>query len=76
MFTEPATNTPPINAELLGQSLHGFPGVITFDHVSDIERTMWNGHVYTLETDSGYYIAEGIVVKNCRCALRLVFRDG
>jgi len=35
----------------------------------------FSGHVYTLETSSGDYYANGIVVSNCRCISSPVFED-
>lgn len=29
----------------------------------------WTGHVYNLETSDGWYLANGIIAHNCRCAL-------
>ena len=34
------------------------------DHVSSEE---WTGHVFNVETTSGWYQAQGVVVSNCRC---------
>jgi len=33
------------------------------------------GHVYNLQTVPGYYVADGIISKNCRCTAEPVFDD-
>lgn len=40
---------------------------VEFDAVIDNFVTDFSGHVYNLETDSGWYLSEGILTKNCRC---------
>ena len=66
------------NAEGVRQRLKSLPGKVSLDRVVKIERQAgnqpfdgddasdWSSHVYNLETDDGYYIADGIVVSNCR----------
>ncbi|MCI0561299.1 MAG: hypothetical protein MN733_22665 [Nitrososphaera sp.] len=39
---------------------------IKADNIIGIEREFFDGHVYTLQTSVGYYIASGLIVKNCR----------
>jgi hypothetical protein len=43
--------------------------VVELDHVIHVDRRPWSGHVYNLQTASGWYIAEGIVTHNCGCHL-------
>lgn len=42
---------------------------VFLDQVLNIHRSSYDGFVYTAETHKGIYIAEGVVVKNCRCSL-------
>jgi hypothetical protein len=43
-------------------------GLIRVDRVLKVrKRFVWSGHVYNLETSSGWYIANNIIVHNCRC---------
>jgi hypothetical protein len=37
--------------------------------VVSVRRSFYSGHVYTLHTSSGLYAANGVVVRNCRCAM-------
>lgn len=41
-------------------------GSVAPDHVVHVERRHFAGHVYNLQTGDGWYVAEGIVVHNCR----------
>lgn len=42
---------------------------IFVDTVVDIDRVRFSGHVFNLDTESGFYIADGIVTHNCECAI-------
>ncbi|TMR97312.1 hypothetical protein EJK15_18750 [Nonomuraea basaltis] len=50
-----------------GESGDTFPGEVAADDVIGIERFPWRGHVYTLQTSSGIYVANGFIVRNCEC---------
>lgn len=47
-------------------------GFIEEDRIIKIERRKFAGHVYNLETGTGWYRANGIIVHNCRCYLSSV----
>jgi ADP-ribosyltransferase exoenzyme/F like protein len=51
------------------ESLLGLAGQISLNEIVSVRRVPWSGHVYNLETETGAYVANGIVVHNCRCAL-------
>jgi hypothetical protein len=42
---------------------------VALDEVVDLGRREFAGHVYNLQTGDGWYIAEGLVVHNCRHSL-------
>lgn len=46
---------------------------VEFNSVVKYSRFMFDGHVYNLDTPSGYYVAEGIIVHNCRTMHGRVF---
>jgi len=50
-------------ADILG----GKTGPVFFDDIVDVRRTKFSGHVYNLETQNGFYSAQGIITHNCRC---------
>lgn len=66
------------DAERIRQRLQSLPGGVTTDRVVHVERkvcyesfdgddaTVGPTHVYNLQTEDGYYLANGIVVSNCR----------
>lgn len=45
-------------------------GRLGLDPVVSITRATYEGDVFNLETVGGYYVADGIVVHNCRCKLK------
>ena len=49
-------------------------GRVERDCVVEIRRTEFAGHVYNLQTEQGWYRADGVIVSNCHCAIIPVFR--
>lgn len=45
------------------------PGNIVSDSIIKITRREFSGHVYNLETETGWYVANSIITHNCRCSL-------
>jgi hypothetical protein len=56
------------DAALALQICAGAAGPIFADEVVNIQRNLFRGHVYNLQTASGWYVAGGIITHNCRCA--------
>ena len=48
--------------------LAAFAGDVIPDRIVKIGRRRWSGHVYNLQTDTGWYLANGLITHNCRCA--------
>lgn len=62
-------NGGPADSEGFCQGLLARSSEITSDQIVRIVRAPFDGHVYNLETESGWYIGNGIVTHNCRCAV-------
>ncbi len=45
------------------------PGNIVSDSIIKITRREFSGHVYNLETETGWYVANSIITHNCRCSM-------
>lgn len=45
---------------------------MTLTEVVKIERYAFYGHVFNLDTGHGWYIANTIITRNCRCTMLLV----
>ena len=43
-------------------------GLVCGDEVAKVRRHPFKGHVYNLQTSTGWYIANGIITHNCRCS--------
>jgi len=54
------------------EALHRFAGLVAVDRIVHVEGRRFEGHVYNLETETGWYAAEGMITHNCRCATGLV----
>lgn len=81
------TNRPPEAMEGQAQRLGGhatiardlrerFPGLVALTRVSEVVRRPFRGHVYNLQTEQGWYVAENMVTHNCVLLLLPVLRDG
>jgi SPP1 gp7 family putative phage head morphogenesis protein len=55
------------DTEFFRQLIDRFPGVVSSDEVLDVREFEYSGHVYDLQTESGWYFLDGIIVHNCRC---------
>lgn len=51
------------------ESILGLTGDVGTDEIVGIRKVNFAGMVHNLETPSGWYIANGIVVHNCRCSM-------
>ena len=48
-------------------------GLCTTDIINKISvQEKWTGDIYNLETEQGFFYANNIAVKNCRCTMRPV----
>lgn len=65
---QPAVDGVLLNAVDLGGFCCSEAGEVGLDHIVGIVRKPFAGHVYNLETLSSRYIANGIVVHNCKGA--------
>ena len=57
------------HSEFIQDLLDRSAGTVSFDEISEVRDFKFVGHVYDLQTDVGWIIAQGIVTSNCRCAM-------
>jgi hypothetical protein len=38
-----------------------------------VNRYLWSGHVFNLETADGWYAANGVIIHNCRCWAQYIY---
>lgn len=69
MFPQNAVQYGCSDSELATNLRRRLPAFITLDRIVRIERSDFSGHVYDLESVSGWNIANDIVTSNCRCTL-------
>lgn len=55
------------NAEVRGQVLQSGAIRMKPARVLNVDRVFFRGHVYSFETDSGWFVAHNRIVHNCRC---------
>lgn len=67
--TQDFDNNVKTDAMLASNLLAGSAGPVTMDKIISVKRGLYSGHVYNLETDKGWYVANGIITHNCRCLL-------
>jgi hypothetical protein len=66
MFPEPAIQSLGANAESGADLVLRLAGLVTADEIVEVWYQDFRGHVYNLETVTGWYVANGIVAHNCR----------
>lgn len=66
-FLETACESGAGDAGIFGELQKAFPGTIAFDQIVEIRVRHFEGHVYNLENENGWYIANGLIIHNCRC---------
>lgn len=66
---EPVPGRLVTDAELLSYAVNGKTGLIEPHSVIKVSRRHFSGLVFNLETESGWYEANGLVVHNCRCSV-------
>lgn len=64
---DPGMDRSRTDAELAANILKGAFGPVLLDDVVQVRTTRFRGHVYNLETTDGFYVAQSIIVHNCRC---------
>lgn len=62
-----AENSDGSNPELPLQLRDILSGKVFLDEIVSVHRIPFIGHVYNLQTEREFYIADGIVTHNCRC---------
>lgn len=61
---------------LAAELLEAIPSLVVADKVVSIHRSRFSGHVYDLQSTLGNWIlADGLLIRNCRCTTGLVFSD-
>lgn len=57
------------------ESQLAFPGQVALDEIISVQLKPFSGHVYNLQTESGWFVADGIVSHNCNCTIAPVVDD-
>jgi HK97 family phage portal protein len=68
-LTQNAVEDRGADAQLADDLCGRFPTLIAPDQIVRVGRDFYTGHVYDLQSVSGWNIAAGVVVSNCRCTL-------
>lgn len=67
--TKPSEERSPIDSKFLGKLTHAAAGAIVEDELVRVTRVPeWRGHVYDLQSTSGWIVANGVVASQCRCS--------
>jgi hypothetical protein len=69
MLSEPSSDYAAGDSEYQRQAIDRLAGQISPDKIVSVKRDSFHGFVYNLQTDSGFYIAEGIIAHNCDCTI-------
>jgi hypothetical protein len=56
-----------IDPDLSRNIFNRYKRLIKTDNVVSVKRHWFSGHVYNLETNNNWYLANNIIIHNCRC---------
>ena len=81
VFEENPPDNIPAKTEAFSDSLFAFAADVSPDKVVSVKISKFSGHVYNLQTEYGWYVAnanvaqsdssvKGIIAHNCRCGMR------
>lgn len=59
-------------ADFLGESSNRLPSFIKFNTILDKSISIFNGHVYNLQTSNHWYFTKNCITKNCSCQMQVV----
>ncbi|MFZ2488676.1 MAG: phage minor head protein [Anaerolineae bacterium] len=65
LLADPRSRYPELLSDL-GSSL---AGLVELDEVINVDVRDFSGHLFTVQTSSGMYLASSFIVRNCRCTL-------
>lgn len=68
-LTESPDDGGPTRSYRFGDGEDGFPGRVSLAEVVEVKRETMHGFVYNLDTGDGWYTANSVVARNCRCTL-------
>lgn len=74
-LSESTNNDLPADAVSLAQARLGFAALVEADELVDVDVVAFHGDVLTLETSLGWYTANSVLARNCRCTMIYVFGD-
>lgn len=69
VFTQDPIDRAGTDIQSLRQFFRGIPGKISLDNIISVEVSDFSGHVYNLQSEGGYIMANGIVTHNCRSTI-------
>lgn len=62
-FTDRRTS----DSDFIGNLFERFSADVLLDEIVDIRKRDFDGHVYDLQSEGGFIVANGIFASNCRC---------
>jgi len=74
-LSEPSTNDASSDPALVGQILDRLAAFVSLTKVRNVRRFHYTGHVYDLQSETGWIVADGLVVSNCRCFMAPVVKS-
>ena len=72
---ESVPDTLPGYAERLSDAGRALAGFVELDDVVNVEVSTFSGHLFTVQSGSGMYLANGYTSRNCRCSMMIYDDD-
>lgn len=72
---EYAIDERPTHAEFVRELVGRSAGLVELDEIVNLSVGEFTGHVFDLQTATGWMLADGIVISNCRCSAALAYQS-
>jgi len=72
---EPGLKTSASDPGLVAKLLERGSGAVLLDQVVEVGDGTWSGHVYDLQSTTGWIVADSIIIRNCRCTTAAHFDE-
>lgn len=74
-FFESGAETSASNPGLVAELFEGGSSLISLDQIVQVRDGQFCGHVFDLQSTTGWMVANGIITSNCRCTTRGITED-
>lgn len=72
---QPSSQGATVDMGGLAERQERLSGLVATDEIVKIRHFEWSGHVYDLQSEGGWIVANNLFASNCRCGVRMLSRE-